>query len=240
MTAEELAQLKSTLLGLENGFSIKSAVPVDERFLMTKAEMLTVNEAKMPSVYFTLCIEDGNLYVYNKDNAVDAVTGKFRALTDIANLAQALRYVGTINNTADLDPTTDIDNFYTDKSAVPAIGDVLNLTNSFTYNGDTYPAGTNVIISEVSVDGSSLSFSFDPLGGIFDTTEINTLISNAIAATGHITDVATTDNIYDPFSSLSKSGNTLNVTNNYGFTVDEVAVDSALTDEKVKVAVFGE
>lgn len=239
MTAEELAQLKSKLLGLENGFSIKSAVPVDERFLMTKAEMLTANEAKMPSVYFTLCIEDGNLYVYNKDNTVDAVTGKFRALTDIANLAQALRYVGTINNAATQDPTTDIDNFYTDKSAVPAVGDVLNLTNSFIYNDEIYPAGTNVIISSVSISGSIATFTFDPLGGIFDTTEIQNLIRELIDNSGYLVGVNTTETELLPFVNIEEvDNNILNVTNNYGF-LNKYVDYTAINDTDVINVVFG-
>lgn len=242
MTAEELAQLaelKSKLLNLENGFSINSAAPIDARFLMTKSEMVNVNEVIMPPTYFTLCVEDGNLYVYNVSNTADSLTGKFRALTDIASLAKALRYIGTIENTAGNDPTSEIEAFYTD--SVPTVGDVLNLKNAFEYNGQTYPAGTNVVINTVTADSTGeVTFTFDPLGGIFDTTEINTLINNAIADTGHITDVSTTADMWDPFLDISKSGNTLNVQHKYGFTGDEAAVNSALTDDIVRSTVFGD
>lgn len=239
MTAEELAQLKSKLLGLENGFSIKSAVPVDERFLMTKSEMLNVNSTVMPATYFTLCVEDGNLYVYNEDNVVDPITGKFRALTDIASLAKALRYVGTIENTVGNDPTSEIETYYTD--SVPTVGDVLNLKNAFEYNSQTYPAGTNVVINKVTTDSTTgeVTFEFDPLGGIFDTTKVEELIAELIANSGHLTEVSTTATDLLPFTSLDKTeDNILNVTHNYGFLNKSVEY-ATISDSDVINMIFG-
>jgi hypothetical protein len=40
--------------------------------------MLTVNDNLMPSKYFTVCQDDGKIYLYDKTNTVDPATGKFR------------------------------------------------------------------------------------------------------------------------------------------------------------------
>jgi len=61
-----------------SGFKITSAEAVDTRIVLTKAEMLAIKKAQMPSVYFCICKEDGQLYLYNGANDIDPVTGRFR------------------------------------------------------------------------------------------------------------------------------------------------------------------
>lgn len=61
-----------------SGFKITSAEAVDTRILLTKAEMLAMKKAQMPSAYFCICKEDGQLYLYNGANDIDPVTGRFR------------------------------------------------------------------------------------------------------------------------------------------------------------------
>lgn len=46
----------------------------------TKAEMKAFAEYKLPPIFITTCKEDGNIYVYNKNNTVDSVTGKWRSI----------------------------------------------------------------------------------------------------------------------------------------------------------------
>lgn len=55
-----------------------SANPIDTRLVLSKEEMLNAIDVKMPEVYFTICSDDGNLYIYNKQNELDPDIGKYR------------------------------------------------------------------------------------------------------------------------------------------------------------------
>lgn len=67
-----------------NGFKITSAAAIDERIVLTKAEMKSAEDKlSLPDVYFAFCSEDGKLYVYNKNNANDETTGRFRIIDDL-------------------------------------------------------------------------------------------------------------------------------------------------------------
>lgn len=66
-------------LQINDSFQINSAVPIDVRLVLSKNEMLNVDENLMPDVYFAICT-DGKFYLYNKTNSVDPSTGKFRVL----------------------------------------------------------------------------------------------------------------------------------------------------------------
>lgn len=46
----------------------------------TKAEMKAFAEYNLPDVFITTCKEDGNIYVFNRNNTVDSVTGKWRSI----------------------------------------------------------------------------------------------------------------------------------------------------------------
>ena len=56
------------MIKIPQGFKIASKEVVDTRLVMSKAEMLTVNDSIMPEVYFTLCSDDNTMYIYNKQN----------------------------------------------------------------------------------------------------------------------------------------------------------------------------
>ena len=60
------------------GFKIYSTDAVDSRFVMSKAEMLSLEELAYPSTYFCVCTDDKSLYVFDSTNTYDASTGKFR------------------------------------------------------------------------------------------------------------------------------------------------------------------
>ena len=66
-------------LQINDSFQINSAVPIDTRIMLTKNEMLNIDENLMPDVYFAICT-DGKFYLYNKTNSKDPTTGKFRVL----------------------------------------------------------------------------------------------------------------------------------------------------------------
>ena len=52
-------------------------ISVDTRLIISKKEMLEVNEGFLPDIYFALCKDDGQFYLYNKTNELNEETGKF-------------------------------------------------------------------------------------------------------------------------------------------------------------------
>lgn len=53
------------------------AFPVDDKFVLTRAEMLNMNDASMPDKYFAVCKDDSKFYIYDKSATPNSVTGKF-------------------------------------------------------------------------------------------------------------------------------------------------------------------
>lgn len=51
--------------------------PIDDKFVLSKEEMLAVSDTVMPEKYFSVCTDDGKLYVYDKSATASAETGKF-------------------------------------------------------------------------------------------------------------------------------------------------------------------
>lgn len=62
---------------INSNFSVGAALPIDDRLVLTKQQMIDINENVMPEVYFAVCSDDGNMYLFNKANEVSAETGKF-------------------------------------------------------------------------------------------------------------------------------------------------------------------
>ena len=61
------------------GFELKTREAIDNRLVLSKAEMLVINDNQMPDRYFAVCRDDDYLYVYNKDTPIiSSETGKFR------------------------------------------------------------------------------------------------------------------------------------------------------------------
>lgn len=66
------------MISLPQGFKVGTAEAIDSRLTLSKAEMLDIKDASMPAIYFAICKDDNNIYVYNKTNTIDLETGKFR------------------------------------------------------------------------------------------------------------------------------------------------------------------
>ena len=66
------------MISTGTGFKVLSRDSIDERFILSKDQMLNIDEAVQPENYFCVCTDDSMLYVYNVNNPVDAETGKFR------------------------------------------------------------------------------------------------------------------------------------------------------------------
>jgi len=65
------------MIQVVQGFRVSTRDAVDNRLLLTKAEMRTVKDTQMPEKYFTICKDDGMLYLYDKSATAGAETGKF-------------------------------------------------------------------------------------------------------------------------------------------------------------------
>lgn len=64
-------------INLPSGLNITTIEAVDSRILLTKEQMKNMADAKMPDKYFCVCLDDSNLYIYNKNATPNEVTGKF-------------------------------------------------------------------------------------------------------------------------------------------------------------------
>lgn len=62
---------------VSQAFERTSAAPIDSSIALTKAQMLAVNDNLMPAYYFTICQDDGKIYLYDKTATPSATTGKF-------------------------------------------------------------------------------------------------------------------------------------------------------------------
>ena len=103
-----------------SGFQVGSSDAIDSRLVLTKNEMLTINENVYPQVYMCVCKDDGLLYVFSKSNAVDGQTGKFRVVTGDGYITEDVMN-DILQEYAKL---TDIPEAYDDSALVEAIGNI--------------------------------------------------------------------------------------------------------------------
>ena len=78
------------MISTGTGFKILSRDSIDERFILSKEQMLNTNEAVQPETYFCVCTDDSMLYVYNVNNPMDPETGKFRKVGSNENIDQTI------------------------------------------------------------------------------------------------------------------------------------------------------
>ena len=64
-------------ININSNFSVGAPVPIDSRLVLGYDDMLSMNDNIMPEVYLTVCRDDGELYMYNKNNTPNTITGKF-------------------------------------------------------------------------------------------------------------------------------------------------------------------
>ena len=46
------------------GFELKTREAIDNRLVLSKLEMLNINDNQMPEKYFAICTDDGYLYIF--------------------------------------------------------------------------------------------------------------------------------------------------------------------------------
>ena len=69
-------------VNFSSGFRITSNEAVDERIIKTKEEMRNMTPAdlaRMPDKYFCMCVDDGQIYFYDKEGGLKPETGYFTA-----------------------------------------------------------------------------------------------------------------------------------------------------------------
>lgn len=71
------------MAGIPLGFDFNrtSPNPIDSSMVLSKAEMLAIEDNKMPDVYFAVCKEDKQMYIYDKSATPNVTTGKFSVLS---------------------------------------------------------------------------------------------------------------------------------------------------------------
>lgn len=83
-------------INLPSGLNITTNEAVDSRILLTKEQMKNIADAKMPDKYFCICLDDSNLYIYNKSATPNEATGKFTSLSIDLNSAEAQSKIAEI------------------------------------------------------------------------------------------------------------------------------------------------
>lgn len=62
---------------INSNFEMGAPLPIDTRFNLTYTQMANINDNIMPPIYISMCLDDGYIYIYNKNNAIQEKTGKF-------------------------------------------------------------------------------------------------------------------------------------------------------------------
>lgn len=130
---------------------------IDQTFALTKAEMKAVDDKTMPEKYFTICQEDGKIYLYDKTMAVDDNTGKFRV------------FEGGNGNVSPDVSWTDIKN----------LPDFKNVATSGDYNDLTNQPTTLAEVTQIKTDISGNTARIETLENAGYATE--TYVDNKVA-----------------------------------------------------------
>ena len=67
------------MIQVNTGFQINAPVAIDDRFLLSKSDMVGIDDNVMPEIYPCWCTDDNKMYIYNKYNEFDDQLGRFRA-----------------------------------------------------------------------------------------------------------------------------------------------------------------
>lgn len=65
-------------INVSQAFKRTSIAPIDETLALTKAQMVSTVDTLMPAYYFTICQDDGKIYLYDKTATPSVTTGKFK------------------------------------------------------------------------------------------------------------------------------------------------------------------
>ena len=167
-------------------FDVMSPVPLDSRTVLSKAEMLVIDDNCMPDTYFAVCSDDNAMYIYTKLNVSNDDTGKFRKMTSDGSGEIELNDVytkGEVNNLVET-TKTEITTLIDDNKS-----EITTLIEDVKYRGPVSPESTTKISLDSTIDssiykkGESISdamFSLNITKGIPDITKIELYINNAL------------------------------------------------------------
>lgn len=136
-------------------FERTSAQPIDASLTLTKAQMVTVNDNLMPPYYFTICQDDGKIYLYDKSATASASTGKFSEFSGGSDSSSPVYLSATLLDKDINDPTIVALSNLTkaDDSTIHPILSEIVLGTTVIYDADgtmgvaTAKSGTNVTIT---------------------------------------------------------------------------------------------
>lgn len=137
------------MAGIKVGLSFErtGAFAIDEAMVLTKAQMLAIDDSKMPDTYFAVCTEDSKFYIYDKNATPNAETGKFSLYAgsgEYDDTAVKSRLSALENSTADM---------YTKSEVEGKIAEELGKYDKLDYKkADSVPTATKVVIDGVEVD----------------------------------------------------------------------------------------
>lgn len=112
-------------ININSGFALGAATSIDDRIVLTKEQMLNIDENVFPDVYFCVCRDDGVLYLFNKNNVFLNGFGKFRPYNEEISVINDK--ILSIETTVE-GHTTSIDTLQT------SIGDKANISDVYTKN----------------------------------------------------------------------------------------------------------
>lgn len=67
-------------VNISQPFHRTSAKPIDDSIVLTLAQMKAINDNLMPSHYFAVCQDDGQMYIYDKSATPTTTSGKFKKI----------------------------------------------------------------------------------------------------------------------------------------------------------------
>lgn len=81
-------------VNISNEFHRTSTNPIDDSLTLSKTQMLNMNDNLMPSKYFTICQDDGYMYLYDKSATPNSTTGKFTKFEGGGSTSDCVKYDG--------------------------------------------------------------------------------------------------------------------------------------------------
>lgn len=221
----------------------------DRDIVETIADMAALSTRKLPPMFLVSCKEDGNLYLYNKDNEVDPVTGKWRKVGSGGSGAEAIltnklvanQSVGGVTSGTEFAEGTTLEEVLTSilvKEIAPTMSIVLTPAAGTKENGDSFNL-TNVKCTVVLNSASAI-------------TEINVYNGSDLVATAECeagtlvynietdVEISSTTTIKAVLSYKNSSGadKTLEATGKYTFTdasyVGVLSTESDITEANIK------
>ena len=169
-------------ININTAFNVHSSQPIDVRNVISKADMLTINENIWPDVYCATCKDDGQLYVFNKTNEKLEGTGKFRLISDGFLTDDNLEIGKEVTTTQDIGLLTQGTNIKSTATLKDIIMTILTgnaSTESKTSEDGSTTSETKYVDGSTSEgyekDNNSCDVTYDETGKV---TDINVDITN--------------------------------------------------------------